>query len=479
MTDHHPLLIPGAKPDPTPTQVTAPYDGRLIATLDRGDRTAVERALHNAHALFRNRDAWLPLGERIEILERIASIMHDRRDELALGAAEEGGKPVNDSLIEADRAIDGIKLCVHHLRTREAPAVPMGQNPASAGRVTLSFHEPIGVVVAFSAFNHPLNLIVHQIGPAIATGCPVIVKPASDTPLSCMRLVAIFREAGLPDEWCQALLTSDREVSSALMSDSRVAFFSFIGSPTVGWKLRSQLAPGTRCALEHGGVAPVILAADADVDDAVTRLAKGAFYHAGQVCVSTQRVFAHQSIVEKFSTRLTQAANVLNVGDPLSAKTDVGPLIRDSDVTRVGEWVDEAKQAGADVLCGGKAISSSCYAPTVLLGPPNNVRVSTQEVFGPVVCVYPYTDMDDALVQANSLPYAFQAAVFTRNLDTALRASRRMDASTVMVNDHTAFRVDWMPFGGMRESGLGVGGMSQTMHDMQLQKNVIIRSDEI
>ncbi len=479
MTEHYRLLIPGAEPDAKPAEVFSPYDAQLIATIDRGAHSAVERALQNANALYRDRDSWLSTGKRVEILERAASLMHDRRDKLARGAAEEGGKPINDSLIEAGRAIDGMKLCVHFLRTQAARSVPMDQNSASAGRVALAFHEPIGIVVAFSAFNHPLNLIVHQIGPAIATGCPVIVKPATDTPLSCMRLVALFREAGLPDAWCQALLTSDRAISNELMSDPRVGFFSFIGSPAVGWGLRSQLAPGTRCSLEHGGVAPVIVAPDADLEATVPRLAKGAFYHAGQVCVSTQRIFAHQSIVEEFSRRLVAAANMLNVGNPLSTETDVGPLIRQADITRVGEWVDEAKDGGADVLCGGKQISQSCYAPTVLLNPPADARVSTQEVFGPVVSVYSYTDMDEALARANSLPYAFQAAVFTRDLDVALRASRRLDASTVMVNDHSAFRVDWMPFGGVRESGLGEGGIPQTMYDMQLQKTVVIRSNAI
>ncbi len=355
----------------------------------------------------------------------------------------------------------------------------MGITPTSTGRLAFTRHEPIGVVVAFSAFNHPLNLIAHQVGPAVATGCPVIVKPAEATPLSCMRFVAILREAGLPQEWCQALLTSDREVAGALASDRRVGFFSFIGSDQVGWMLRSKLAPGTRCALEHGGAAPVIVAADAKLDDVLPLLVKGGFYHAGQVCVSVQRVFAEHRIARELAERLAEAGNALKVGDPTEPDTDVGPLIKAGEVQRVGQWVREAIDGGAECLSGGEPTSATCYAPTILFDPPADSRVSTHEIFGPVICVYPYHKLDEAINRANALPVAFQAAVFTQDLDAALRASRRLDASAVMVNDHTAFRVDWMPFAGLRRSGLGVGGIPYTMVDMQIEKMVIVRSPEL
>jgi len=292
------------------------------------------------------------------------------------------------------RAVDGLWGCVECLRTEAGETVPMGINPASSGRLAFPGLEPIGVVVAISAFNHPMNLIVHQVGPAIAAGCPVIVKPAEDTPLSCFRLVAILREAGLPDAWCQALTTTDVEVTGALVADPRVGFFSFIGSARVGWMLRSKLAPGTRCALEHGGAAPVLVEPDADIDDALPLLAKGGFYHAGQVCVSVQRLFVHRSIARQVADRLAVIAAGLQVGDPTDGSTEVGPLIRPREVDRVAEWVDEALAAGAERLCGGERLSDSCYAPTVLFNPPATVRVSTAEVFGPVVCVYPYDDME-------------------------------------------------------------------------------------
>ena len=362
---------------------------------------------------------------------------------------------------------------------KRAPKFQWRLNTASTNKLAFTRHEPIGVVVAFSAFNHPLNLIAHQVGPAVATGCPVIVKPAEATPLSGLRFIAILREAGLPEEWCQGLQTTDHAVSGKLMSDPRVGFFSFIGSDRVGWMLRSKLAPGTRCALEHGGAAPALVADDADLDYVLPLLSKGGFYHAGQVCVSVQRVFADSRIVRDLAEGLAQLARDLKVGDPTKPDTEVGPLIRPAEVDRVDEWVQEAADGGAEILCGGKPLSDTCYAPTVLFDPPANARVSTLEIFGPVVCVHPFTDFDDAIEQANRLPLAFQASVFTKNIDLALRAARRLDATAVMVNEHTAFRVDWMPFAGLKRSGLGIGGIPYTMADMQVEKMVVIRSPEL
>ena len=476
---HVKIMIPGAKPEGDNITIKAPFDGSEIANIERAGITATQTSLETAYGLFRDRDKWLSVGKRIEILEKTSSIMLERRQELAVESAREGGKPLVDSLVEVDRAIDCVQICIENIRSDSGSVIPMRINAASAGRVAFTQCEPIGVVLAFSAFNHPLNLIAHQVAPAVAVGCPVIVKPAEATPLACMRFVSILREAGLPEQWCQAFVAKDREVSSALVSDPRVAFFSFIGSGSVGWMLRSKLAPGTRCSLEHGGAAPVIVASDADLDATVPLLVKGGFYHAGQVCVSVQRVYAHRSIARNLAERLATAASALRVGDPTLSETEVGPLIRESEVQRVHDWITEAKEAGAEVLSGGSKISESCYAPTVLLDPPAGVRVSTQEIFGPVICVYPYDEIDTAIERANSLPFAFQSAVFTRNIDTALRVAKHLDASAVMVNDHTAFRVDWMPFAGLRESGLGVGGIPYTMKEMQIEKMIVIRSNDL
>ncbi len=365
------------------------------------------------------------------------------------------------------------------IRAEQGHFIPMRTTASAAHRLAFIQKEPRGPVVAVSAFNHPLNLIVHQVAAAFAAGCPVIVKPATETSLSCMRLVKIFHEAGLPTEWCQAMVIKDNNLATKLVVDDRVAVFSFIGSAKVGWYLRSKVAPGTRCVLEHGGVAPVIVAEDADLEKTVPLLTKGGFYHSGQVCVSVQRVFAHHSIARKLADKIAGEAEKLVVGDPTLPETDAGPLIRNAENDRVASWVEEAVSAGAELLCGGKKISDSCYAPTVLFEPPMDRKVSQLEVFGPVVCVYSYENMDDAIDLANSLPFAFQSAIFTEDIDRALRAFSRLDASAVMVNDHIAFRVDGMPFSGLRQSGLGVGGISYSMDEMQIEKLMVLQSREL
>ena len=476
---HFPLMVPGATSASADVTVTAPYDGSAIATIASADMSVVETALATADALFKDRDGWIAVPERIEILERSASIMAGQAETLAVEAAREGGKPLVDSRVEVARAIDSVKICIDELRTQAGHVIPMNIGASSANRLAVTRHEPIGVVVAVSAFNHPLNLIAHQVAPAVAVGCPVVVKPANLTPLSCMRFVQILREAGLPESWCQPMVTAGRDVATALVTDPRVGFFSFIGSARVGWGLRSQLAPGTRCALEHGGAAPAIVTADADLSVALPSILKGGFYHAGQVCVSVQRAFVDRSIAERLADDLAEAAANLKVGDPTEDGVEVGPLISQAEIDKVHEWVEEARAGGAKVLCGGAKVTDTCYQPTVLYDPPADARVSTQEIFGPVVCVYPFDDMEDAIRRANALPYAFQAAVYTRDIDSAFRAATRLDAAAVMVNDHSAFRVDWMPFAGLRQSGHGVGGIPYTMHEMQIEKMVVIKSPEL
>jgi acyl-CoA reductase-like NAD-dependent aldehyde dehydrogenase len=479
MAEEFPLLIPGADTDDGVVEVHAPFDNSLIAEIRAADEAAVGKALETAYALYRNRDAWLHPSKRIEILEKTAEIMRSRAEELALEAAREGGKPLVDSRIEVARAIDSTKSCIEVLRTEAGREIPMNLNAASSGKIAMTHREPIGVVVALSAFNHPLNLIVHQVGPAVAAGCPVIVKPAEATPLSCMRFVEILRKAGLPAQWCQAMVIKNHAIAEKLVVDQRVGFLTFIGSARVGWMLRSKLAPGTRCALEHGGAAPVIVAADADVETAVAPLAKGGFYHAGQVCVSVQRVFAHKSIAKVLAVKLARAGDALKIGDPTLADTDVGPLIRPGEVDRVEAWIQEAVDAGAELLAGGRRINETSYPCTVLYDPPADAKVSTLEIFGPVICVYPYTDINEAISQANALPYSFQAAVFTQTIDTAMHCYKRLDAAAVMINDHTAFRVDWMPFAGLKQSGYGTGGIQSTMRDMQVEKLMVLNSERL
>ncbi|GHB17003.1 aldehyde dehydrogenase [Pseudovibrio japonicus] len=454
--------------------VVNPFSLEVIGSVQTSDWDQIDAMMEKAYRLFNNRDAWLPAYQRMDILKKTSRLMETRFDELAFQIANEGGKPLVDARVEVARAIDGVELCVREISQMTGREIPMDLTEAGAGRIAFTHREPIGVVIAASAFNHPLNLIVHQVGPAVATGCPVIIKPAPDTPLSCMSFVEMLYEAGLPKDWCQPVVCSN-DVAEQMITDPRVAFLSFIGSARIGWMLRSKLAPGARCALEHGGAAPVIVSEDADIDKMIPLLTKGGYYHSGQVCVSVQRVFAPPTKAEEIAKKLAAAAAALKVGNATDPTTDCGPLIRPPEVDRVEEWVREAVDGGAKLMTGGKRLGETTYAPTVLLDPPADARVSSQEIFGPVICVYSSKTTAEAIQAANGLPFAFQASVFTKSLETALQTVSRLDANAVMVNDHTAFRVDWMPFAGRRQSGYNIGGIGYTMHDMTQDKMAVIR----
>lgn len=457
-------------------EVLAPWDRQPIARVATAGPPAVEAALARAAALHADRDGWLPVPRRIAVLEALHALLDEHRELLAVEAAREGGKPLPDSQVEVARAMDCAQIAIEELRTRPGTMIPMGVTASSAGRLAFTRPEPIGPVVAVSAFNHPLNLIAHQVLPAVAVGAPVLVKPARATPLSCLRLLALLEQAGLPEGWATVVIPEDNTLATRMVADPRVAFFSFIGSAKVGFALQRELAPGCRSALEHGGVAPVIVAADADLARVLPGLVKGGFYHAGQVCVSVQRIYVARERAEELCAGLVEGARSLRVGDPTHADTEVGPLIEPGERERVAEWVEEAIAAGAQCLCGGERIGATAYAPTVLLDPPDSARVSREEVFGPVVCVYPVDDLEAALARANQLEVSFQAAVCTQDLDRALDLAQRLKAQAVMVNDHTAFRVDWMPFGGQQRSGYGLGGIPYSMHEMQVHKMILLHS---
>lgn len=454
-------------------QVTCPFDGELLKELPQHEASQAEKMLDTANQLLADQSQWLEHHQRIEILKNLAKLVQAEFDDFAMLIASEGGKPLIDAKVEVARAIDGIELAAKAIsKTFTGEEIPMAMTVATVGRKAHTIIEPIGVVLALSAFNHPLNLIVHQVIPAVAVGCPVIVKPASATPLCCIRVCELLKEAGLPDGWCQYILCSN-QVAEQLSTSPRINFMTFIGSARVGWYLKSKLAPGVRSAFEHGGVAPVIVHETADIDAMIPALAKGGFYHAGQVCVSVQRVYVPRASAEQVATKLAEAAKKLKVGDARLPDTEVGPLINHGEVERVDEWVNEAIAAGAKAFCGADKITESTYAPTVLLDPPEDVTISMNEVFGPVVCIYSYDDVADAVKRANGLDVAFQSAVFGKDLDAVYEIARHLDASAVMINDHTAFRADWMPFAGRRASGYGIGGIGYTMHDMVQHKMIV------
>lgn len=456
-------------------KVVQAFDRAPVAEIETDDAAALERKLQVAERVFKDRDSWLQPHRRITILRRLAALMDGKRDHLAMQIAREGGKPLPDAIIETNRAIDGVHNAADELRNFAGREIPMGLSAAAEYRWAFTTKEPIGIVAAISAFNHPLNLIVHQLAPAIAVGCPVIVKPASTTPLSCLDFVALVHEAGLPEPWCQSFITEDNDLAERLATDSRIAFLSFIGSAKVGWSLHGKLAPGTRSALEHGGAAPAIVDRSADLGKVIEPIVKGGYYHAGQVCVSTQRIFVHNDIADDFTHKLIARIKKLRVADPVLKDTEVGPLILPREADRVAVWIEEAVKGGAVLASGGERLSQTTLRPAVLLDPAADATISTQEVFGPVVAVYRYGDLDEAIRQANALPTAFQASIFAQDIDVGMRAANRLDASAVMINDPTAFRTDWMPFTGRKQSGYGIGGIPYTMRDMTQEKMILLR----
>ncbi|MBZ0273377.1 aldehyde dehydrogenase family protein [bacterium] len=456
--------------------VRSPYSGEIVARVEYASLDAVDRAIDIAAGTFADRAAWIPAYERASILKRSANLLRDRAEDFAHTIALEGGKPLADARIEVARAANTFDLSAEEATRVHGDEIPMRGTPAAAGRLAFTTREPIGVVAAISAFNHPVNLIAHQAAPAIAAGCPVLVKPAPETPVSAIRVIELLVEAGLPRAWT-TVLPGDADVGERLATSPRIAYLSFIGSARVGWMLRGKIAPGVRIGLEHGGVAPFIVDETADLGAVVPQILKGGFYHAGQVCVSVQRVFAHKAIAVDLTRRIAEGAGRLIVGDPLDEKTQVGPIIRARDIERIQAWIDKAADAGARVVCGGRALPHQSYAPTVIADPPDDSLLMNEEIFGPVVAVRAYADDDEAIALANATPWSFQAAVATRDIGRAFHFASRLDASAVMVNDHTAFRVDGMPFGGRKKSGLGVGGVPFAVRELTQEKLIVVRAE--
>lgn len=465
--------------------VLNPFDNSIIETLEFHSEEYAFEKLNSKFEFFNKNENLLEKYERIAILEKIVEELSRRHEEFTILASSEGGKPYIDSKVEVDRAIQGIKIAVQTLSTLAGKQIPMSITKSSENRYAFTIDEPIGIVYAISAFNHPLNLIIHQVVTAFAAGCPVIIKPDLRTPLSCIRFVELMYACGVPQNYLSYFLVKN-DIAEKLVSSEKLAFFSFIGSSKVGWYLKSKLAPGVKSAFEHGGAAPVILA-DQEYDDTyleniTNSLCKGAFYHSGQVCVSVQRVFVHHSISQKLIALMKEKTLKLKYGNQLSKDTELGPIIEKRELDRIDNWVQMAINEGSELVCGGKILKdelgnpSSFYEATILLNPNKESLVSKSEIFGPVVCIYEYQNLDEAVSLANSLPFSFQSAIFTANIDKAFFLSKKLKACAVMINDHTAFRTDWMPFGGRQESGMGIGGINYTIEDLTYYKLLVFRN---
>jgi acyl-CoA reductase-like NAD-dependent aldehyde dehydrogenase len=408
-------------------------------------------------------------------LKSLAAALSRDSEEYVKLIVLEGGKPLEDARVETIRAVQSIEATVAALYEWHGKEIPMGLSAATSERWAMTRREPRGLVLAISAFNHPLNLIVHQVIPALAVGCPVLIKPSLKTPLTCQRFHQLLEDCGLPAHWCQLLLIEDA-FTEKLATDPRLSVVSFIGSAAVGWKLKSQLAPGTVAILEHGGTAPLLVERDADLDSAIPLIIKGGYYHAGQVCVSVQNVFVQRQLLEACRERLIAAIETLRTGDPLDPLTDVGPLIQPTAADRVTQWIQQAIAGGGKLLCGGQRLSPGCLKPTLIENAPRTSSWYQREIFGPGMGLYAYDRLEECVEEINQSHFAFQAAIFTQNMAKALQFVQEVDASTVLINDHTAFRADWMPFGGRKQSGQGMGGIQSSMMELSREKLVIMKS---
>src|SRR5215218_10198437 len=451
--------------------VRSPFDGREIDRVPACGSDEVTRAVGLASAA--RRDGTLPPWKRAEILDRAAHLLSERTEQFARIIAQEAAKPIKTARIEAERAVSTFQFAAAEARTLAGDVVPLDASAPGEGKLGFTLRLPIGVVGAISPFNFPLNLVAHKLAPAIAAGCPVVLKPASQTPLSAIALAEmLLDECGLPSGHLSVVTGSGGSVGNAIVDDPDIALITFTGSPEVGWGIKAR-APHKKVGLELGNNAPVIIEADGDVDTAAAKIAVAGFSHAGQSCISTQRVYLHESIADRFLDQLVPKVDALVVGDPLDDATDVSALISSGERERVESWIDEAVAAGAKVATGGNE-RNGVLAPTILTNVAPDMKVCNLEVFGPVVAVQTYRDVDDAFRLANDTRYGLQAAIFTRDLPLALRAARELDFGGVLVNEVPTWRTDQMPYGGVRDSGNTREGPHYAVHEMSETRLVVL-----
>ncbi len=454
-----------------PITVRAPFDGRELAAVPRCGPAEIDRAV--AAARTAHDEGPLPPWRRAEILDTAARLLGERTEEFARTIAAESAKPLKTARIEARRAVSTITFAAAAARTLAGEMVPIDAAQVGEGRLAFTLRLPLGVVGAISPFNFPLNLVAHKLAPAIAAGCPVVLKPASQTPLSAIALAdLLLDECGLPAGHLNVVTGGGHSIGNALVDHPDVSYISFTGSGEVGWGI-AERASRTKVALELGNSSPVVIDADGDWARAAHTIAVAGFSHAGQSCVSTQRVFVHAAVADDFCATLTALVADLKVGDPLDEDTDVSALITTDDRDRVKDWIDEAVGEGARVLTGGEVVDG-LLAPTVLADVRPEMRVSRDEVFGPVVAVQTVADVDEGLRLADDTRYGLQAGVFTARLDTALRAAQRLRFGAVLVNEVPTWRADQMPYGGVRESGNTKEGPAYAVREMTEERLVVV-----
>ncbi|MFW5921203.1 MAG: aldehyde dehydrogenase family protein [Polyangiales bacterium] len=443
-------------------EVRSPFDGALVGEVPLCDEGHVDRACRAAAAAL-SRESF-PQHTRAEVLERAAALLRGRTEDFARRITAEGGKPIRTARAEVARCIDTLVFSAVEARTLCGEMVPMDASQAGAGALGFSLRVPLGVVAAITPFNFPLNLVAHKVAPAIAAGCPVVLKPAPQTPLTGIDFVALLREAGMPADWVSVVTDAGTEAGAPLVAHDTPKMVTFTGSAGVGWHIAGA-APKKRIALELGSNAPVIVEPDADLEEVARKVRAAGYGHAGQSCISVQRVIVHQQVHERFVEALREEVRSLAVGDPSDEGTDVGPLIRRRDAERVGAWIREAAEGGGTLVTGGE-VDGSLVQPAVVDGPPDDSKLWREEVFGPVVGVRSYARFDDALKMANDSGLRLQAGVFTRDIRKAMDAVRSLDFGGVLVNQIPTTRVDQQPYGGVAEAGNTREGPAWAVREM-------------
>jgi acyl-CoA reductase-like NAD-dependent aldehyde dehydrogenase len=450
-------------------EVRSPYSGEVVGRVPTAGADETKRAIDAAEAAMREP---LPAHKRAEILVRVAGALGKRHDEVARLISDEAGKPMKAARVEAKRAMSTFTFAAVEARKLAGDVVPMDASQAGEGKLAFTLRRPLGLVGAISPFNFPLNLVAHTIAPALAAGCAVVLKPAGQTPLSALLLAELETEAGLPPGWLNVVVGRSSEIGDVLVEDERVKVLTFTGSSGVGWKL-AERSPRKRVTLELGNSTPVIVEPDADIGAAATAMAQHGFSFAGQSCISVQRIYVQEQAYDDFLAQFLPKVEALRLGDPADEETDVGPVIDDDARDRIIAWIDEAKAVGAEILAGG-SLEGDLIQPTVIANAGVSLKVSCEEVFGPVVTVNRYSTLDEAIELANSTKYGLQGGIYTGSIRNAMRAAHELEFGGVTINEAPTFRADQMPYGGVKESGNTKEGPAYAVRELTEERLVVI-----
>ncbi|SDJ41648.1 aldehyde dehydrogenase family protein [Salimicrobium halophilum] len=446
------------------------YSGDTYASVHQASEKEVDQAVKAADEAFR--EGPLPPYERFKVLKRVSELMQERKEDLAQTITKEAGKPLKQARTEIDRATQTVELSAEEAKRINGEGVPVEAAPGSENRMAFTIRVPVGVVGAISPFNFPLNLVCHKIAPAIAAGNAVVLKPASKTPITALKLASLLHDAGLPKGFFNVVVGSGSTVGNQMMKDERISLYTFTGSAEVGLKLKQNTGMN-KLILELGNNSPVIIDKHADIEKAAENTAAKSFAFAGQVCISVQRLYVHEEVREEFQKKFIEAIKNLNVGDPNDPDTDVGPMIGEDEAKGAVEWIEEAKENGAKVLHGGKR-EGALLEPTVLTDVDESMKVVCEEIFAPVVSILPFSDIKEGVKEVNKSKYGLQGGIFTQDVDTAFYAAKNVQVGGFMVNDSSQYRVDLMPYGGVKESGWGKEGPKYTIEDMTEERLIVM-----